>query len=425
MLGIDSIRNINISDISKSENKLTYKVNEIFTAQIIKHEGDNSNISLKLSNGVEIPVHIEKPFNDLPHGLLKFQVQNNENGNLKVKIISSLVNNNTDNSDSISKAAQNLNVSDNDYPLLKDMIKNNIPLTKENVAEVKDLLSLKDKVQTDKSEKEFIENYLDYKGINNKDRKGITIILKSFFSELKDINTEELITLLGNNIELSDENIKSFIKIVNQPLTIYNDIKSMGNNEIVFDILKNNMDIIAASEVKNAMNTEISDMKNIIKNLLGDIIKPEAYTNIVASLSQNISDIKMFNSLSNQYYCLDIPLKMRDYETELKLIIKDDRKNGKKLDPKSIKLIASIKTKNLGTVDAYIKVANKNMDLQIKSDEIYVKTISSKSIELNNVLNELGYNANVTVEEKVKELDLVSSNDYFEDRINFGINAFV
>jgi hypothetical protein len=431
MLNIDNIRNINVSDISKNTNKLTHEINEIFSARIIKLEGDNSNILLKLFNGVEIPAHMQKPLTDLPDGFSKFQVQGFKDGNIQVKLIEGQDNKNVNNNDSILKAADNLNVNEQDYPLLENMIKHNISLTKENVIQIKDILSLKDKVQTDEGEKAFIENYLNYKGVDitSNSGKDAASILNSFFKGLKAINTDGILILLENNIELSDQNIKSFMKILSEPLVIYNVLKSMSSGENLKALgnenLPNNMEMISTLDIKNAINIKTADMKNIIKNLLDNITKPEAYNNILKVLSQNMSDIKMFNSLSTQYYYLDIPMKIIDHETELKLIIKDERKNGKRLDPKNIRLIASIKTNNLGTVDAYIKIMGKNMDLKLKSEQVYVKIIDSKSIELSNALNELGYNANVIVEKKDKELDLISSNDYFEDPVNLGINVVV
>ena len=72
--------------------------------------------------------------------------------------------------------------------------------------------------------------------------------------------------------------------------------------------------------------------------------------------NQKLNDVKLFNSISQQYYYLDLPINVKDNEYQFKLIIKDDRKKGKKIDSTNVKIATSIKTINMGTVDAYIKI---------------------------------------------------------------------
>ena len=65
---------------------------------------------------------------------------------------------------------------------------------------------------------------------------------------------------------------------------------------------------------------------------------------------------------------MNIPLKVKQDEYECKLIVKDERGKGKKLDSSNIKMIVSVKTLNLGNVDAYIRLQNKNLECEKNGD---------------------------------------------------------
>ena len=83
----------------------------------------------------------------------------------------------------------------------------------------------------------------------------------------------------------------------------------------------------------------------------------------------------MFNSISEQYYYLDLPINVKENEYQCKIIIKDDRKKGKKIDSKNVKIATSVKTINMGTVDPYIKINNNNMNIDINCDKFWVKVL--------------------------------------------------
>jgi septum formation topological specificity factor MinE len=138
-----------------------------------------------------------------------------------------------------------------------------------------------------------------------------------------------------------------------------------------------------------------------------------------------MNDFKMFNSISNQYYYLDVPVSLKDKEYPCKLIIKDDRKKGKKIDSTNVKFVASVRTLNMGVVDAYIKVSNSNINIDIKSEEAWVKVIDIGKRKLEKTLSNMGFIINVKVDKKEKEADLVKCRDFFEDNEFTRINLRV
>jgi septum formation topological specificity factor MinE len=133
----------------------------------------------------------------------------------------------------------------------------------------------------------------------------------------------------------------------------------------------------------------------------------------------------MFNSISNQYYYLDVPINLKDKEYPCKLIVKDDRKKGKKIDSTNVKFVASVKTTNMGIVDAYIKVSNNNVNINIKSEEMWVKVLEIGKEKIEKTLNNMGFITSVKVDKKEKEANLVKCRDFFEDNEFTRINLKV
>src|SRR3712207_7039771 len=54
------------------------------------------------------------------------------------------------------------------------------------------------------------------------------------------------------------------------------------------------------------------------------------YTTLFRSIRQDMNDFKVFNTLSDQYYYMDIPINVNKDEYECKLVIKDERKKDRK-----------------------------------------------------------------------------------------------
>ena len=163
-------------------------------------------------------------------------------------------------------------------------------------------------------------------------------------------------------------------------------------------------------------------MKNIIKTVLEqkNEMKPEAYNNLIQTLDKNINDFKVFNSMSNQYYYLDLPINLDSHEYECKLMIKDERKKGKKIDSTDVKIAASVNTISMGTVDAYIKVNNSNMNIDIKCDGHWTKLLDIGKDKILSDLSDMGYNVHIKVSERKKEMNITNCREFFGDN-NLGM----
>ena len=192
-----------------------------------------------------------------------------------------------------------------------------------------------------------------------------------------------------------------------------------------------NGDVKKISPEAELIKAEISKNTDSLKNLINEVIskkieaKPEIFNKVLDMIKDNLNNVKVFNSVSNQYYCMDLPVNINDYTYGCKFLIKDDRKKDKGLDSKNIKMVASVKTRNMGVVDAFIKVDNKNMSLNFKCEKPWLKVIDMGKDKIATVLKGLGYNCKISVEKKEQDADLVNSREFFEDSNLNGINARV
>ncbi|EDS78589.1 conserved hypothetical protein [Clostridium botulinum C str. Eklund] len=189
----------------------------------------------------------------------------------------------------------------------------------------------------------------------------------------------------------------------------------------------NNKPVEIAKNVKEQIENKTNEMKQIIKHVLGENSERDSSIlgKVFQSLQGKMNDFKVFNSLSNQYYYLDVPVNVNEQQYPCKLIIKDDRKNGKKIDSTNVKFAVCVKTINMGVVDAYIKVMNSNININIKCEDKWVKYLEKSKDKIINKLNEIGYMVGVKVDQRQSEVNLVECNDFFEDsdfaRINFKV----
>lgn len=175
-----------------------------------------------------------------------------------------------------------------------------------------------------------------------------------------------------------------------------------------------------ANNIKKQVNLKTKEMADTIQRIISDIDNTSdsghvKNTNLASVLKNNMNDFKVFNTVSNSYYYMDLPFKLQDSDYGCKLIIKDDRKRGKKIDSKNVKIAASVNTQNLGTVDAYLTVNNNNMHVNIKSYKSFVGILENYSKKILESLSELGYNIDVDFDEKEEEMSISTCRDFFQN----------
>ena len=264
--------------------------------------------------------------------------------------------------------------------------------------------------------------------------------------EIKEISKETvnivLRSLFGKDIEVGEAELRKIQDVIEykfQKFELNNELgkedKLIGNNitnKIITTleqevIIEEKKKIVSANElIKNDINKKIEGIKDIIKELLiASKGEGEGADKVIQLLKNNISEFKLFNTISNEYYYLDVPINREMSEYPCKLIIKDNRKDGKKIDKTDVKIVVTVKTINLGVVDGFLSVKDKSLDVELKCDKNYMKVLELSKSKLSNDLQKLGFNINIKVSMKEEEISLASCREFFNDKAMNGIDIKV
>ena len=274
--------------------------------------------------------------------------------------------------------------------------------------------------------KDIIKNH----SITDDDAKEIIKLMKndSNYVMSKETLKENILKHTGREVVLNDVEAKSLEAIINKEVIKDKDInfiKSLLNNieskqisvakELESNDIRENIFNISKNLAKNV--TEKSEgAKEVIRNIISSLKESnENSTQILNIMKSSINDLKLFNKINDQYYCLDIQVNFKENEYPCKLIIKDDRKNGKVIDSTNFKVAVSVKTKKLGTVDAFFNVRNRNIDIQLKCNKNVMNLFVISKNKLKDIVESSGFSTKIEVIERTEELQLLSCREFFND----------
>lgn len=219
-----------------------------------------------------------------------------------------------------------------------------------------------------------------------------------------------------NNKEILNEN-----NISENIISKDNSAKENNANEA---IIKNSLS--SKEEVEVSISKAGQENKNIIKKALS-ILKSEGQLTekVIDLIKNNINEIKLFNKFSEEYYYGQFPVTVKDREYPCKIIVKDNRKKGKKIDSKNVKMVITIDTKNLGTIDSYVTVKDKKINIDLKCNEDSVKIINMSKIILERNIENMGFIVNINVAKKEEEVSLTTCRDFFNPEVSFRLDRKV
>lgn len=314
--------------------------------------------------------------------------------------------------------------------LLKAMVGADNDLLREPIKDI--LLSLKNDITTN-------EFNIALDNINNMSDDDVIKLLKEAVvgnGDSKVITKENISTVLSKifnkDIEITDSEFKKISDIIefklkdgniNEETLISRADESINSlketKEDVANVIireQGKAQISSKDLVKEEIKAKIEGMKDIIKEIIVNSQgKGKGIEKVMDLIRNNINDFKLFNSISNEYYYMDIPINQFEKEYQCKLIIKDNRKDGKKIDKTNVKLVVSVKTPNLGTVDGYLSIRENRLDVNLKCEADSFKVLNLSKDKLAKDLQELGFIINISVSKKSEEVTLTSCRDFFND----------
>lgn len=215
MPGIWNINNGYNINTKKISSKLTFEVGERFTGRVVA-KGDGKDITVKLSDGWQFIAELEGNINLDDLKLVKFQVNGFENGKLKLKLVEDSVDEKSTGDESFQEIIDKEGLSKEDIDILKQMVKRNLPLTRDNINLIKGLIQFNGKISSNPKEIDaFIQTYLQSKNISGNSEEGQAVkeMLTKFLNEFKNMSQDDILTFIENNLDFSEESIDSFNKL--------------------------------------------------------------------------------------------------------------------------------------------------------------------------------------------------------------------
>lgn len=446
LAGISNINNLAQYNAGKAVRKLSFETGEVFSAKIEDGDRNKGEVLLKLINGWKFAAKLDSNVSYNTNIFTKFIVDGYEDGKMKIKIFpsdkkDSEILNDSSKEDILKNYVDNTHGKE-DYNILKSLINHNIPLTKENILNVKSLIKLKDSIiENSNKEDEFIDIYMKNKNIDENTIKGKEIkeLLKKFFIQLKNIDEDEIAFFIENGIDIDGDNITSFQKLLNEEGYVYKYIENLNRNmNGIYDKFqevesKNSINRIenkftnkGSNEIIKEINYQIEKMKNNIEEIFskGDLSN-KVIEKIFNKIDNNINDIKVFNDISQQYYYLDIPLNLGEKEYNFKFILKDDRKSEKKVDSKNVKLIVSINTINMGIIDSFIIIKNKELNIDIKVGKNWVTILELYKNKLLKTMTNMNYKVDISISHREHDVNILNSRSFFNNSNIYNLDKLV
>ena len=392
----------------------------------------------------KVPQHINEQETSINNKLANDVYQKSDMGNAKVSMLSLLKSISGQNEDLLNTslkdilANRRMEFTSSEFDRVFNLINTIKPeelinKIKETIFEFNDI-----------GAQNIVDDFSDYLNKTNNETLGVKESLDFSKGQLEKV----LSNVMGRGITLTEEEfskLKDVINLKNQEIIDNDTHQGQKINDLAKDILtkdniigtnSNNIDKLNDNNIINknltksiptkelievSLNKGTEGSKEIIKDLISNL-KSESLISekILDIIKNNISDIKVFNKISSEYYYADIPVSIKEREYPCKIIVKDNRKEGKKIDSTNVKMVVTVETKNLGTVDGYMEVLDKKINIELKCEEKFVKIIDMTKSKLVNNIENMGFLVNVKVSKKENEVSLTSCREFFNS--NSGVS---
>ncbi|NFO73084.1 flagellar hook-length control protein FliK [Clostridium botulinum] len=393
--------------------KLLYKLSQ---------ELDNSQSNLKDIQNKEIIT--DKEYLNKENINNEFLKNNNKNS-----LISKIYDSNDVSKNKVSVVSLLKSIAGDKERILNDYLNDIINSRAENLTtkEFNRLISLTSKFE-DSDIVNLIKNQLSTKGLSDETIKSNG--LDSKVIDGKNLLENTLGKILNKEVNLTNEEFKRFNDLIKYKLQTNINEQDVKPEAIKIDKsqnsqLKSDINNLYSKDIENFSNKDLikqemvnkfNEVKNIVKDIINNIDnKAVGYEKVMEMIKGNIGEFKVFNSISEQYYYLNFQVPVNAEEYPCKLIIKDNRKGGKKIDKTNVKMVVNVKTIHLGDVDGYLTLKDNRIDINLKCDNKYVDIISKNKNKLKSGLETLGLVTEVSVSLREEPINLVTCGKFFND----------
>ena len=130
----------------KAFSKISFEVGEKFSARIVSLQQEKGEVNLKLLDGWQFSAKLDKPLKQsLDGNVLNFEVEGFEDDKLKIKLISEDKDGISVENDILEDFNKGKALSSNktDSMIFEKMLKHDMPLTKDNIIDIKNLVDFR------------------------------------------------------------------------------------------------------------------------------------------------------------------------------------------------------------------------------------------------------------------------------------------
>jgi hypothetical protein len=327
---------------------------------------------------------------------------------------------------------ENIPITEENIKSFNNINKEDLVIAK-NIQEALEALNIETKDITIDN-KIFNERANEDKSLTSLDRENKVIKNGSFDNTVKDI------TLQGE--EVSNKGIITKPIANEKNLLVKNEDESINSNlgekeittskedKIIEDkvnkdikeskIIEKDIDLKLKTPTSDIVKSEIKEKVSMMKDGIMQLIKtnedsPSTFNKVMQLIESKMHDFKVFNTLSNDYYYLNVPMNIKEQDYDCKLVIKDERGKGKKIDSRNIKIATSIRTLNMEVVDAFINVNNDYINIDIHSQKAFMDILEGYRSKLIEDLSCNSYVFNVNIKEKIEKFTLSNCRGFFDD----------
>lgn len=332
-----------------------------------------------------------------------------------------------------------LMMKEENIPITEENIKSFNNINKEDLVIAKNIQEALEALNIDTKDikidnKIFNERAIEDKSLTSLDRENKVIKNGSFDNTVKDI------TLQGEEVSNKGINTKPIANEKN--LLVKNEDESINSNlgekeittskedKIIEDkvnkdikeskIFEKDIDLKLKTPTSDIVKSEIKEKVSMMKDGIMQLIKtnedsPSTFNKVMQLIESKMHDFKVFNTLSNDYYYLNVPMNIKEQDYDCKLVIKDERGKGKKIDSRNIKIATSIRTLNMEVVDAFINVNNDYINIDIHSQKAFMDILEGYRSKLIEDLSCNSYVFNVNIKEKIEKFTLSNCRGFFDD----------
>lgn len=334
---------------------------------------------------------------------------------------------------------ENIPITEENIKSFNNINKEDLVVVK-NIQEVLEALDIenKDMIIDNKVSK---DKAIEDKTLTTLDRENKVIKNESFDNTVKDT------ALQGQ--EISNNEINNKVTINEKNLLVKNEEENINSNEVrekeiitskedkIIDdkatkdnnlskdikenkIIEKDIDLKFKIPTSDIVKSEIKEKVSMMKDGIMQLIKtnedsPATFNKVMQLIENKIHDFKVFNTLSNDYYYLNVPMNVKEQDYDCKLVIKDERGKGKKIDSRNIKIATSIRTLNMEVVDAFINVNNDYINIDIHSQKDFMNVLEIYRYKLIEDLSCNSYVFNVNIKEKIEKFTLSNCREFFDD----------